>query len=609
MNGQEEKSYIRLPWYGIPRLMPYIRPYGKIILAMVTLGCISSLIDTVFPLFNRYALDTFVYGRDLGRAPLFAVIYLVLLICFVLIDFVTLYWCCKVEINIGKDLKNTAFAHLQTLSFSYFNQNNVGYVHSRIMSDTAKIGGLISWRFMDIVWNGSYLIFMMIMMLIVDAYLAMYVILLVPVTAVIVMLFQRKLVVLHRKIREINSRITAHFNEGITGARSIKTLVIEETMENGFFEETETMHRVSVRASRYSSFFLATVIFMGSAALSLVLMVGGRLTIEGAMRISTLSVFTTYALNIMEPVQAIIESISQLIQVQVNIERVTRLIMTESDVADSEEVLAKYGDTFEPKKENWEELHGDVEFEDVTFMYPDGDENVLEHFNLKVPHGTNIAIVGETGAGKSTLVNLVCRFFEPTLGRVLIDGRDARERSQLWLHSNIGYVLQTPHLFSGSVRDNLRYGKEKATDTEIMKALRLVSAEGVVQRLKEGLDADVGEGGSALSTGEKQLLSFARAILADPKILVLDEATSSIDTVTEKLIQDAIATVIKGRTSFVIAHRLSTIVDADEILVVADGKIIERGKHGALMKQRGYYYDLYTRQFAELAVQSAVTAQ
>ena len=227
---------------------------------------------------------------------------------------------------------------------------------------------------------------------------------------------------------------------------------------------------------------------------------------------------------------------------------------------------------------------------------------VLENFNLKVPHGTNVAIVGETGAGKSTLVNLVCRFFEPTRGQVLIDGRDARERSQLWLHSNIGYVLQTPHLFSGTVRDNLRYGKPDATDEEIMRALELVSATFVIEKMEKGLDSDVGEGGGMLSTGEKQLLSFARAILADPRILVLDEATASIDTLTEKAIQDAIDTVIKGRTSFVIAHRLSTIVDADVILVVRDGKIIERGTHSELMKQKGYYYELYTRQYEEMVV-------
>ena len=233
----------------------------------------------------------------------------------------------------------------------------------------------------------------------------------------------------------------------------------------------------------------------------------------------------------------------------------------------------------------------------MTFRYPDGDEDVLEHFNLKVPQGTNVAIVGETGAGKSTLVNLVCRFYEPTKGQVLIDGRDARERSQLWLHSNIGYVLQQPHLFSGSVRDNLRYAKPDATDEEIHAALKLVSAEEVVDKLENGLDSDVGEGGSNLSTGEKQLLSFARAILADPKILVLDEATSSIDTETEKRIQNAIRTVIQGRTSFMIAHRLSTVVDADVILAVRDGRIVEQGTHHELMQKRGYYYELYTRQF------------
>ena len=262
--------------------------------------------------------------------------------------------------------------------------------------------------------------------------------------------------------------------------------------------------------------------------------------------------------------------------------------------------MEKYGDTFHPKKENWEPLHGDVEFRDVSFKYPDGEEMVLEDFNLVVPQGTNVAIVGETGAGKSTLVNLVCRFFEPVKGQVLIDVKDAKERSQLWLHSNIGYVLQTPHLFSGTVRENLKYGNPEADDETIWKALRLVNAQGVIEKMDHGLDSQVGEGGDLLSTGEKQLLCFARAILADPRILILDEATASIDTLTEKAIQDAIFTVIKGRTSFVIAHRLSTIVDADVILVVKDGKIIERGRHTELMDKKGYYYQLYTRQYEEM---------
>lgn len=284
----------------------------------------------------------------------------------------------------------------------------------------------------------------------------------------------------------------------------------------------------------------------------------------------------------------------------------TKLLETKSDVADTPEVIAKYGDTFDPKRENWEKLHGDIEFDDVSFTYPDGNDRVLEHFSLKIAQGTQVAIVGETGAGKSTLVNLVCRFFEPSEGRILIDGRDARERSQLWLHSNIGYVLQSPHLFSGTVRDNLRYGKPDATDEEIYEALRTVSADKVVEKMDKGLDSEVGEGGDLLSTGEKQLLSFARAIIADPRILVLDEATSSVDTMTEEIIRKAMGKVTAGRTSFIIAHRLSTVRDADVIIVVRDGKIVERGRHAELMKARGYYCGLYTRQFEKEAAEAVL---
>ena len=274
---------------------------------------------------------------------------------------------------------------------------------------------------------------------------------------------------------------------------------------------------------------------------------------------------------------------------------------TRPDVTDSAEVLAKYGDSFDPKTENWEPIRGEIRFEDVSFRYPDGEETILEQFNLEIPAGSSLAIVGETGAGKSTLANLICRFYEPTAGRVLIDGIDARKRSQLWLHASIGYVLQTPHLFSGTVRENLLYGNPNATEEQIRQALKLVSADAVIERLEKGLDTDVGEGGDMLSTGEKQLLSFARAILADPRILVLDEATASVDTITEQKIQSAIDTVIQGRTSIVIAHRLSTVRNSDMILVVNDGKIVERGKHRELMEKRGVYYRLYTRQYEDEA--------
>ena len=594
---KQETQTKSLPLFGFPKLLPYLKPYRGTILLMIFLGILSSLADTIYPLFNSYALDHFVAGRTVAGLGGFAALYLGLMVLQGMDDYYSLYQCGRIEMLIDQDLRNKAFNHLQTLSFAYFNQHNVGYIHARVMSDTGKIGELVAWRMMDFVWNVSYIISVFVSMYLLNVRLAFYVTLLVPVAVAVIIYFQRKLIVLNRQIREINSTITGDFNEGITGARSIKTLVIEDRINGDFRRDTAQMYRTSVKTAHHSSLFLSLVTLMSSFALAMVLWQGGLITMEGAAKIGMLSVFMTYAVGILEPIEQTITTIAALIAIQANIERFDALVSEVSDVADSPEVIERYGDNFHPKKENWEPLHGDVEFADVTFRYPDGEENVLEHFSLKIPQGTNVAIVGETGAGKSTLVNLVCRFYEPTEGRILIDGRDARERSQLWLHSSIGYVLQSPHLFSGTVRDNLRYGKPDATDEEIMEAMRLVSADFMLDKMEGGLDAEVGEGGDLLSTGEKQLLSFTRALLSDPRILVLDEATSSIDTVTEKAIQEAIDTIIRGRTSFVIAHRLSTVVDADIILAVRDGRIVEQGTHRELMQKRGYYYQLYRQQF------------
>lgn len=611
-NTKDKQQYVSLPFFGLPKVFKYIKKYRNWIIIMVTCGVLASAGDILIPFFQRYALNHLEDGVFIANLVPFILFYVLTLLGKIITDFISSFLSGRVELSVLRDLRKLSFDHLQTLSFSYFNQNSVGYIHSRVMSDTARIGELVSWVIMQGVWNFSYLIGVVIVMLSMNVKLTLLILAVIPLITVVFAIFQKKLVNENRHIREVNSKITGNFNEGITGAKTIKTLVIEDKVERDFVRDSKEMKRSSVMAQRYRSILSAMIGFASSIALAIVIWKGGELSLIGNdaigyMDVGTLSLFMSYALGIIEPIRWIVDMISDLVREQVNIERLTKLLETKSDVTDTPEVIEKYGDTFSPKKENWEELHGDIEFRDVSFKYPDGDEYILEHFNLKIPQGSNIAIVGETGAGKSTLVNLVCRFYEPTSGQVLIDGRDARERSQLWLHSNIGYVLQTPHLFSGTILENLRYGKPDATIEEINEALRRVSADGVVAKAENGLDTNVGEGGDLLSTGEKQLISFARAIVADPKILVLDEATASIDTLTEQNIQKAISEVIRGRTSIMIAHRLSTVRNADVILVVSDGKIVEQGNHASLMKQKGHYYNLYTRQYEEDATKNILS--
>ena len=593
-----KKEKTSLPFFGIPRIVPYARKYSRTLATMVICGLIGTGMDIALPLFQRYALNHFIAGGTTDTLPLFIVIYVLAIVAAGCATFIACKGAMTTEVSMNRDLRNAAFNHLQTLSFSYFNQNSVGYIHSRVMSDTSRIGGLVSWTLMDCVWHTSYLIGAVAVMLVINVRLALMVTAILPLMVIFFSLFQRKLILANRQIRELNSRITGDFNEAITGAKTIKTLTIEDRMAKDFVADTQEYRNTSVRAARLRGGFSVTMHMASSLALAIVLWQGGYIAAE---EVGTFSMFMSYAQGLMEPVRWIVDAISDIITTQVNIERLTRLLGTPSDVTDTPEVIEKYGDSFNPRRENWEPIRGDIAFEDVSFRYPDGDEYVLEHFSLEIPFGSNIAIVGETGAGKSTLVNLVCRFFEPTSGRVLIDGRDARERSQLWLHSAIGYVLQLPHLFSGTIRENLLYGNPNATDEEIARALELVSADEVVARMEKGIDTDVGEGGDLLSTGEKQLISFARAILADPRILVLDEATASVDTLTEQKIQSAIDTVIRGRTSLVIAHRLSTVRNADLILVVNDGKIVEQGTHRDLLAAKGPYYRLFTRQYEDEA--------
>lgn len=566
-----------------------------IVLIGITMTALAAM-DSIFPLATSYAIDNFIGKSALEGMPVFACVYLGMIIFQSVVVFLFIYYAGRLESHIVFDIRESGFARLQELSFSYYDNTPVGWIMARMTSDAQRIGDVIAWGCVDMIWGFAVFIIVFINMAIMNLKLAGLIGLVVPALAVASVYFQKRIFRSQREVRRINSKITGAFNEGINGARTTKTLTREQKNFDEFNELSTGMREVSIRSAVLSAIFLPLVLSLGSIGVALVLGAGGKQVILGTLSYGTFSVFIQYAMLMFEPIQQIARVFAELQSAQASAERTLALIQTQPEIVDRPDVVERYGDGFSPKPENWPGITGDIVFENVNFSYKTG-EKVLEGFNLHVRAGEKLALVGETGAGKSTIVNLICRFYEPTSGRILIDGVDYRERSQIWLQSNLGYVLQTPHLFSGTVMENIRYGALDATDEEVINAAKTVNAYDFIMRLEKGFDTDVGEGGDRLSAGEKQLVSFARAILSDPRLFVLDEATSSIDTETEREIQTAVDRVLAGRTSFIVAHRLSTIRSCDRILVIDGGELVESGNHKELMREKGRYYNLYTNQF------------
>lgn len=599
MSAFTEQDYSkRLDFKLWKKLFQYSRPYKKLmIILMFVMICVGS-IDAAFPLMSKYAIDNFIAGGNLKGLETFALFYGAMVIVQAVNIWMLISFAGKVEMGICHDIRSQGFKRLQELSFSYYDRTPVGWIMARMTSDTARLSETIAWGLVDMTWGCAMMLAIMVSMFIMDWRLALIVLAVIPPLAVISIYFQKKILELYRRVRKINSRITGAFNEGIMGAKTTKTLIREEKNLEEFKSVTGEMYTSSVKVAVVSSIFLPVVMTLGSIGTGLALWFGGQRAMINILSLGTLVAFISYTVQFFEPIRELARVFAEFQAAQASAERVLSMVETEPDIKDSQEIADVYGDAFVPRTENWPKVSGRVTFRNVSFSYKENEE-VLKDFNLDVKAGETIALVGETGSGKSTIVNLACRFYEPTQGEILIDGIDYRNRSQLWLQSNLGYVLQTPHLFSGTIMENIRYGRLDASDDEVIEAAKLVNAHEFVTKLEKGYGTEVGEGGNRLSTGEKQLISFARAILADPRILVLDEATSSIDTETEQIIQQAIMKVLEGRTSFIIAHRLSTIRSADRILVVQDGKVTEEGSHRQLLRKKGYYYRLYTNQFME----------
>lgn len=576
----------------------YLKPYKLHFLILSIFMVFLGLLDALFPLLTKYAIDNFIEGKTLVGLEKFGLIYLMAVIALAFTVFMFIVLAGKLEMKMAYDIRRIGFEKLQILPLSYYDNKAVGWLMARMTSDIARLSETISWSLVDLAWGFSMMTAVTIAMIRLNYKLALITLSVIPFVGVISFYFQKRILKAQRDVRTINSKITAAYNEDIQGAKTTKTLVREDINLLEFSEITTSMRDNSIRATIISSIYLPIILTFGSIGTALALNFGGKNVLLNTISYGTLMAFVTYTTQFYEPIRQIAVIFAELQGAQASAERVFSLLNENPDIVDTAYVVEKYGDILNPKKELWPEIIGTVVFKNVDFAYKTG-ESVLEDFNLKVNPGETIALVGETGSGKSTIVNLFCRFYEPSEGQILIDNIDYKDMPQNWIHENLGYVLQSPHLFSGTIRENIRYGNLDATDEEIVEAAKLVDAHGFIMETEKGYDTEVGEGGGLLSTGQKQLISFARAIVRNPRLFVLDEATSSIDTETEKVIQDAIQKVLKGRTSFVIAHRLSTIRNADRILVINDGKILESGSHRELIKNKGHYYRLYTNQFME----------
>lgn len=595
----EEKEYTEnLDLKQWMKLIRYIYPYKKYMIILAIIMVINAGVDAVFPMFSKYAIDNFVIPKSLKGIEVF-IFSFAGMICFQAINiFLLIALAGKVEMGICYDIRKCGFQKLQELSYSYYDKTPSGWIISRMTSDSSRLGETIAWGLVDVSWGFSMMIGVIVIMMVMNWKLALIAMSVAPVLIYVSFWFQKRLLKAYREVRKTNSKMTGAINEGIMGARTSKTLVREHRNLNEFKILTKRLYKSSVRSAILSSIFMPIVLTLGAIGTSLILWRGGHAYWAQAITVGTFIAFIQYTVQFFDPVTELARMFAELQSAQAAAERLLSLLETEVEITDTPEVIEKYGSMYNPKQEEYPKIKGDIEFQDICFQYNNG-EKVLDGFNLKIKAGQTVAFVGETGSGKTTLVNLICRFYEAQSGSILIDGVDIKERSIDWIHSNLGYVIQNPHLFKGDIKENIRYGNLKASDEEIKRAAEIVQADEFIKTLDKQYESKVGEGGNGLSTGQKQLISFARAIIANPAIFILDEATSSIDTEMEKLIQDAIRKVLKNRTSIIVAHRLSTIVDADVIVVLKKGQIIEMGRHKELLRKKAYYYNLYTQQFIQ----------
>lgn len=579
-------------------LFNLVKKFKKEAALVVIINVLNAVLLALWPLFTKYIIDNYIYRNDVEGFPKFIVYMLFFIVAMAGIGLFVTFMAGIFEKKIILYLRSETFLKAQKLSAKYMDSHQVGWMVSRLVHDTMSIKEAVAWDLFDMADGISRLIAILITMLMLNVRLTLYVLASVPFIAIFTYIFQNKMMKAQKDIKAASSDLTSKLNEDIQGQKTIKTLLREKENLEEFKEISARYERRSKHSVTLQSLYIPSLTFLGSIATAFILKDGGVAAMDGTLTIGTLFAMVQYSSEIYEPIRQVASVLKELISMQASIDRVNSILEADIDVYDTKEIEAIYGDALESPTKELPPMKGEIEFKDVYFAYKDEDY-ILKDFSLKIAAGERIALVGETGGGKSTIINIASRFYEPTKGHVYIDGIDYKDMPLKWVQMNLGYVLQTPYLFSGSIRDNILYGRDDATEEDMLRAAEVVGLDELVKSFKDGYDTEVGEGGGKLSQGEKQLVSFARALIKDPAILILDEATSSVDTYQEKRIQDAIEKLLEGRTSITVAHRLSTIVTSDRILYIHQGRIAEMGTHRELIEKKGMYYQLYRNQFIE----------